>query len=384
MISIKSQDTGHLYTNYLNNFQFNGVMESQETMFRYFDQSARSISDSTVIPQVGGAKQLSHYHKYFKGKKCFDCSNIIHINHTRCRSCNHLFFQTKKIEKLKYFVISPEGDQVILGSLLGDGSLSRWANTKYRAGHCNKQVDYMKWKLNVINLPGNGKLYPLNKNTGKSTTTYTYPQLNTYYDLFYQNGKKIVTKKILDKLQPLGLAVWYMDDGSYSDRKLTLSTQSFEYGGNIIIQRYFKEKFNINFCIEKINGVQFGNRFYNKLYYRLILNKIRDIFRFVEMVKPFIHPSLVYKINIRKPTIITRWTPEYKKIWSSVWRTKNKQHIIERNVKYNQLNRERILANKKIYYQKHKDLWRKYKKEYLFRIKNTRNCFNLIFGEIDT
>jgi hypothetical protein len=82
------------------------------------------------------------------------------------------------------------------------------------------------------------------KRTGKIYDTvrfYTYslPCLNTFYNLFYPDGKKIVPLNIGSLLTPLGLAYWISDDGSWEKNKkyVQLCTDSFTLAEvNLLIQ----------------------------------------------------------------------------------------------------------------------------------------------------
>jgi hypothetical protein len=72
--------------------------------------------------------------------------------------------------------------------------------------------------------------------------------------MFYPEGKKVVTKEILDQIGPLGLAVWFMDDGkvdfgirySYNPTPdIVICTDSFTKQECEIIREWFLEVFQI-------------------------------------------------------------------------------------------------------------------------------------------
>lgn len=272
--------------------------------------------------------------------------------------------------------LSEESEQILLGSILGDGYLGNSPTSYYSEAHCLAQLDYLYWKKEKLNLPF-GPDNNMNDGTSIQIRTRRIPKLNEYRKLFYPNGKKIVTREILDKLTPLAIAVWYMDDGSIQERKLILCTQGFGYDGNLIIQQYFKDKHSIHFRIDS-----YINKDYNRTYHRLVNDRLPEISRFINMVKPYILPVFEYKTKHLESTIFTAWTPLYKKIWDSTWRHRNKEHIKMRDKVYNRINRERILTNKKIYYQKNKDKWKIYKKTSLSKRRNIKNSFTLIFGKM--
>jgi len=77
-----------------------------------------------------------------------------------------------------------------------------------------------------------------------SMRSKSLPELVSYRNLFYPSGKKAVTKDILNKVNELGLTVWYCDDGSYhfTQRAVRLMTDSFSHNEQVIIQKWFKDK----------------------------------------------------------------------------------------------------------------------------------------------
>ena len=52
---------------------------------------------------------------------------------------------------------------------------------------------------------------PYNKYSVKFLANQVYEK---FYNSLYKNGIKSVTQEWLDKITPLGLAIWFMDDGS--------------------------------------------------------------------------------------------------------------------------------------------------------------------------
>lgn len=110
--------------------------------------------------------------------------------------------------------------EFLIGSLMGDAGIAKRGNSyRVRFAHSLKQKEYLKWKLEVMSNFVNMSIYEwTNLTNGKefgacSFTTLSSAEFKELYELFYRNGVKIITKDILDRLTPLSLAVWYMDDG---------------------------------------------------------------------------------------------------------------------------------------------------------------------------
>lgn len=162
--------------------------------------------------------------------------------------------------KYQYAIqLSKEEEQVLLGSLLGDGGIERINITgRFREAHSIKQKEYLLWKKPFLQkfIP-NTRLYDVKykyKNEVKLKScielkTKCFPILNKYYNLFYPKGKKTITKEILNKITELGLLIWYLDDGNYSYNGYSGSYFLATCGSlekQKLIQEWFKKRWNLN------------------------------------------------------------------------------------------------------------------------------------------
>ena len=70
--------------------------------------------------------------------------------------------------------------------------------------------------------------------------TACLPELTELYKKYYPKGKKILGDS-LELLEPLGMAVWYCDDGSldHGSHRTRLSTENYTYEENKLIQSWF-------------------------------------------------------------------------------------------------------------------------------------------------
>src|SRR5438067_6092467 len=119
------------------------------------------------------------------------------------------------------FRLSPWQMDVIRGSLLGDGSLSRpkqamSRGVKFRLGHGYKQRAYFDWKRSLFaNIEGCSWT---NKDGSSFWDSTLLPEL---YDLrrdLYRDGRKEFSQQYLGSLSELALALWYQDDGGFTLR----------------------------------------------------------------------------------------------------------------------------------------------------------------------
>ena len=164
--------------------------------------------------------------------------------------------------------------------------------------HSPKQVEYVEWKYKLLEPIKACRIYPVtqyHKVRKKEYTTLQFcTQALSYFtrlrNLFYPQGKKIVLRSLLNKLTPLGLAVWFMDDGtSFKNNKgypqLNLSTCGYTFEENEIIKRYFKEVWDIDVRVHK-----------RKNYPHIYINKPNAL-KLIEIIKDHIIPSMLYKIK---------------------------------------------------------------------------------------
>lgn len=120
---------------------------------------------------------------------------------------------------------------VLVGSMLGDGTLRKQGtrtNALFEVNHAAKHRTYVDWKWShfreyVLTPPK-----PRQSNGGRIAyrfTTRSLPVFTDYYQWFYRNGRKRLPHDL--ELDPLMLAVWFMDDGAKSRSACYLNTQQF-------------------------------------------------------------------------------------------------------------------------------------------------------------
>ena len=200
-----------------------------------------------------------------------------------------------EIQKNPLLLISSDEHEMIIGTLMGDGSIrKRDKNSSIRFSHSIKQKNYCEEKKNIL------KEFNLSEFNEKQTknnyrqihtidfSTRSHPVFNYYYNLFYKNGIKFVTPEILKNITPRGLAFWICNDGSYCKKQsyIILCTNSLSLEEHKLMKNFFKEKFGIYPRI----GYRDGK------YYYLRFSK-DDSKKLIEIVKPFIPKSMKYKIG---------------------------------------------------------------------------------------
>jgi predicted transcriptional regulator len=164
--------------------------------------------------------------------------------------------------------------QVTIGGLLGDSSLSRYHNTNGNRnciidslcfGHSEKQLNYLETKRKLMMCNNKIRIRKAERGGyGKALPFHSFRFCNKKYltiieKLCYKNNKKFVSNVWLNQLKPLGIAIWYQDDGHcsrvgyknkdgiYTTKTIRLATDAFsdEELNNIIT--YFLKEWNIKF-----------------------------------------------------------------------------------------------------------------------------------------
>lgn len=195
---------------------------------------------------------------------------------------------------------------MLVGLILGDGYISNKGFCSYlKIDHCLQQDDYSKFIFNNFNNIFKNILYSTRKKADKRTGKYyssvslqslSTKQLREYRNLFYKNNKKIIPENIYDLITPAGLAHLFMDDGKAGTNGFYICTENFTKNENLLLIDSINKKFNLNLKISK----------QRKIYYRIYIPS-KEKENFIELVKPFMIPSMYYKLNcwrkLSKPSI---------------------------------------------------------------------------------
>ena len=179
---------------------------------------------------------------------------------------------------------------IIIGTILGDGYLrvvSGRKNAFLEINHSISQKEYVDWKfemLQTICKSGPKSRMGSGNRIAYRFTTRQHPEISELFNSFYQEGVKKVPDNI--ELDPLMLAVWFMDDGSYCRADdVYLNTQQFAHADQLTLQKLLMG-YDIESSLNK-----------DKEYERIRIKKssIQNLFK---AITPFILPSMTYKIGL--------------------------------------------------------------------------------------
>lgn len=117
--------------------------------------------------------------------------------------------------------------------------------------------------------------------------TFSHHSFTEIWDLFYVNGVKTIKNGLIsDHLTVIGLAYWVMGDGSLNkDKTMILHTQSYTQAENLILVNELNSKFGFNAKVVP-----------HKNKYWVIRFSSTDSRKLSELIKPYIIPSMEYKL----------------------------------------------------------------------------------------
>jgi recombination protein RecA len=192
--------------------------------------------------------------------------------------------------------------QVVLGALMGDGSLSPnrhdRAGVRFRMGQGAEQVEYLDWKVSLL---GN---IPCSRSTNdKGAVLADFTPLAELGELrrsvYFGDGKKHLSWDYLKALTPLALAVWYMDDGCFTLRSKGMQERTAGGSGRIEIcveamgsdtrerlVEYLRDTYDLD-----VKLVSRGARKMSVLQF-----STAGTVRFQRLIAPYAHPSMEYKL----------------------------------------------------------------------------------------
>lgn len=194
--------------------------------------------------------------------------------------------------------LTQEEEQVIRGSVLGDGGIYTRNKKKayFAEGHGIKQEQYLKWKTAKLARLQPKFRYPISKKTGKTECridTKFFQCLEVLRKEFYTD-KKHITRDSLNKLTLLSIAIWYQDDAyRIPSGGVRLMTCDFSIEEHNIIIQYFKEVWSINCKIEHTAEYKNGKR------YPYIKFLAAEAEKLIDLITPYIEGSMFYKIANR-------------------------------------------------------------------------------------
>ena len=206
---------------------------------------------------------------------------------------------------------------LLMGSLLGDASMEKDVNgSRFCFYQESTHKEYLLWLHKTLfdlgyckhNSPIISQRSGIDGNIRYILRfrTFTYSSFNWIYDSFYisyrMKGNKAISsicgrRKIVpffigDFLSPLAIAIWILDDGCKIPNKgIRFSTNSFTLIEVKFLSQIFKDKYNLKTSIHKTGDLN---------QYNIYITK-ESTLTLSYLVKPYIHPTMYYKISPGRP-----------------------------------------------------------------------------------
>jgi phage antirepressor YoqD-like protein len=199
---------------------------------------------------------------------------------------------THKYDDLRIIAITDLQKQFIVGTILGDGCLSRdteKSNYKLSFGHCEKHKEYFDWKMSIM-IPFITHSHKSIDKRGNSIMwqagTISHPGFNKFANDFYDNNRvKIIPTNLDQYFTPLALAVWIMDDGNLNAKvNMRIASMGFTEQDNYLLQNYLYRTFNLQVKLRISEG-----------YASIWINKVNTQI-LSDIIRPYIVPCMSYKI----------------------------------------------------------------------------------------
>lgn len=185
----------------------------------------------------------------------------------------------------------------IIGLVVGSGHISK--SGVVTVFHCYKQKEYSEYKFSLVkHLCDHKELLTQRGRTGDIQYGFRLKTTNFTKALrraLYPKGKKVLTRKLLNRLSTEHLAIWWMDGGHcsmeyYKDTGVikssvsTLSTCVSKEDNQVIID-WFLER----------HGVRFGQR-KMKNWYALVC-RLKEGRKLANVIGDFVIDSMKYKLS---------------------------------------------------------------------------------------
>jgi recombination protein RecA len=196
--------------------------------------------------------------------------------------------------------LSPFQWEVLRGTLMGDGAISPTRSgdrARFRYTHGAKQKDYADWKASLFTNLGTSRYV-----RADGVVAYDFQPLAELAETrrsVYVDGKKVLDDDYLKALTPLSLALWYMDDASFTVRSkgLQARTQGGSGRAEICIEamapttrdrlvEYLADTWNVHPKLQSRGTAK-----------KAVLQfSTAETARFQALIAPFVHPSMEYKL----------------------------------------------------------------------------------------
>lgn len=220
--------------------------------------------------------------------------------------------------------LSDQTSALILGSLLGDGSLKLhpgYVNARFSFRHSSKQKNYFEWKARqCAEISGSKSVFAQTSDGGFSKLpklryqSVALPALTDLYQLIHDNKQFRIRRKWLNRMTSLSLAIWWLDDGSLigNGKRGVFCTDGFDEKAVKLLARYLQVVWGINTRVAAISRVR-SKTHRRDYYFRIWIRSSEELKKLLRVIAPHIVvKDMLYKVLIlyKDPELQQRWISE--------------------------------------------------------------------------
>jgi hypothetical protein len=219
--------------------------------------------------------------------------------------------------------LSDQARAILLGSLLGDGSLKihkGYSNARFSFRHSSAQQEYFEWKAERLKEIASTKSVFEQPSDGFSNKpklrfqSRALPSLTELYELTHKGKRFRIRRKWLNQMTALSLAIWWFDDGSIisNGRKGVLCTDGFDKESQNLLRRYLKKVWDVDVRLGQIGSKRMGTK---DEYYRLWFRSTSELQKFLQIILPYTPTSMIQKVLLlyKDAKLQQRWISEVAK-----------------------------------------------------------------------
>jgi len=194
------------------------------------------------------------------------------------------------------YKLSPVQVQVLVGKMLGDGSYSETGTSAcVSSGHKSEHREYLQWTLDFLgdiahDYVDDKIVSGFGTSMSRGRTSYN-AFIKQEFGEWVCNGEKHIPENIEEKMSPISLAFWYMDDGGLchdegQEDRIELAVCGFDEDDCLKLIK----------CLKKFN-VQ-GDFFTHDGYNRIRINS-EEAEKFFLLISPYVPCCMQYKLPER-------------------------------------------------------------------------------------
>lgn len=166
---------------------------------------------------------------------------------------------------------------ILLGLLLGNGHID--SKGQIHIKHSKKQKEYCEFKAKLVHSICGGSNIKIKESTdGTNKFKKQSKRFQQIRKLLYSENKKTINNEILNLIQPISIALWWMDKGSVIKNTDSFTLKFFinrSLEESKLIQNYFLSIYNIKWNIIPSDIIQ--NKYILSCNDKKFLAIIKDI-----------------------------------------------------------------------------------------------------------